>query len=183
MNGPPLSPAVLSKLPLGLLGFFGIKNGGQYPQSLGTVISPTLEQLPILAANYHLNFAMSSTAPIVGFTAATNLSTGFPSVVPSGELWYVSALSFRIFTGAGDSITVTPQVRGQQASAPAGNTWDLATGPMTTQAASLNTLHPGSRSGFWLAPGDTFGIWCTALVNASGNTQVSQQVQVSVFPF
>ncbi|HEY3496419.1 MAG TPA: hypothetical protein VGK73_17085, partial [Polyangiaceae bacterium] len=109
----PLSPAVLSKLPLGLLGFFGIKNGGQYPQSLGQTVLPTLELGKMLAANYNENFSVPCVAAL-GFVTGNVLATGLPAVVPGSELWWVNCISQNSFTGAGDSMTWSVEARGTQ---------------------------------------------------------------------
>lgn len=177
----PLTPAVISKLPLGLLGFFGIKNGGQYPQSIGEVIVPTLGMADMLAANYR---ELVTVAPIaaLGFVTA-NLSGGaVPAVVPAGELWWVSAVSVFSFTGAGDSISGSLEVRNNQTGSP--SVWHRALSPLITQAASITALHPGTHiDGLWLSPGDTIGFWYAAVTNATGTAQMSAQLAITRFPF
>ena len=176
-----LTPAVISKLPLGLLGFFGIKNGGQYPQSIIPTIGPTLEMAGILTANYN---EMVTVAPIaaLGFVTANLGGGAVPAVVPAGELWFVSACSVFAFTGAGDTITGTAEVRNNQTGL--ASVWHRAITSEFTQGASLSKLHPGILpAGFWAQPGDTFGFWYSAVTNASGTAQSSLQLRISRFPF
>lgn len=178
-----LTPAVISKLPLGLLGFFGIKNGGQYPQSLGNVILPQLDMAGILNANYHEN--LGSTTGAGGFTATgfkqlLDTVTAAAIVVPASELWYVSDVTAFAFTGAGDSFTATLAVRGTQAGS--ASNWHRAVSPEVTAVASQSRLIMGA-SGFWLAPGDQIGAWVTAFVNATGNAQMSWNFSITRFNF
>ena len=177
----PLSPAVISKLPLGLLGFFGIKNGGQYPQSIGDTIVPTLGMGDMLAANYR---ELVTVAPIaaLGFVTA-NLSGGaLPAVVPASELWWVQSVSVMSFTGVGDSISGSMEARNNQTGG--ASVWHRALSPLITQAASLTALHPGTHTdGLWLSPGDTIGFWYAAVTNASGTAQMSGQLSIVRFPF
>lgn len=177
----PLTPAVVSKLPLGLLGFFGIKNGGQYPQSLVPTIAPTLDMAGILVANYNENLSVPVAAAI-GFQTANILASGLPAIVPASELWWVSALSVQSFTGVGDSMTYSVELRGTQAGS--ASQWHRALSAEITQAASLNRLLPGVHvGGFWAQPGDTFGCWFSAATNASGTATASIQLKVTRFPF
>ena len=174
-----LSPAVVSKVPAGLLGFFGIKNGGQYPQSVVPTIAPVLDLAGILAANYNENFSVPCIAAL-GFVTGNVLATGLPAVVPASELWWVSALSQNSFTGVGDAMTWSVEARGTQAGS--ASVWHRCLSNEFTQAASLNRILP-AEGGVWLQPGDTIGCWFSAATNASGNAQVSIQLKVTRFPF
>lgn len=175
----PLTPAVISKLPLGLLGFFGIKNGGQYPQTLGDTILPTLDMAPVLAANYR---ELVFVAPIaaLGFVTANLNGGALPGAVPAGELWFVQAASVFAFTGVGDSFTGTLEVRNSTTGL--ASAWHRALSSPITLAASTTQLHPGI-SGVWLSPGDTIGFWYSASTNASGTAQMSAQLAIVRFPF
>lgn len=71
----------INTLPLGLLGFLGIKNGGRYPDELGSLLVPTwdLMELYTAANSVHRNDNVNVTA-VGAFTVVT---------VPEGEAWYV----------------------------------------------------------------------------------------------
>lgn len=179
----PLTPAVISKLPLGLLGFFGIKNGGQYPQTVGNVILPQLDMGEMLAANYHERLGTNIAVAAIGFTALNVVATGLPAVVPQAELWHVMNATAITFTGIGDAITYVPTVRNSQSGS--ASNYHRALAYEITQAASLNRQTPctfdnGSR---WLVPGDQLGLWVSALTNASGTVQAGVQIAITRFPF
>ena len=175
----PLSPAVISKLPIGLLGFFGIKNGGEYPRSIVPTIAPTLELAGILAANYNENISVPCIAAL-GFVTGNVLATGLPAVVPAGELWLVTEFSVNAFTGVGDSMTFAAEVRGTQNGS--ASVWHRSASPEYTQGASLNRVLPGRHDPFWLNAGDTIGAWFSAATNASGTAQASMQIKLTRFP-
>jgi len=177
----PLTPAVISKLPLGLLGFFGIKNGGQYPQSVIPNIQPTLEQLQILACNYHENI----TVGIGGIT-----TTGFqgavvpdPLTIPPSEIWYVSSVTCEPVTFVGDAVVASAVVR-SKASNTASN-WYRAISPEYTTGASQFRNLPGTfeNGNQWFYPGDEFGAWIVSFTNASGDATFGLQLEVTRFPF
>jgi len=177
-----LSPAVISKLPLGLLGFFGIKNGGQYPQTVGQVIVPQLDMGELLAANYHERLGLQSLVTATGFTQSTIVATGGNAIVPASELWYVMHASMVASTLAGDAVVYTPVVRNTQSGSASAST--RALGAQQTQGAGLLTVHPltfenGSR---WFVPGDSFGIWTTSFTLVTG-INLSMQLGITRFPF
>jgi len=178
-----LTPAVLSKLPLGLLGFFGIKNGGQYPQSLGNVVLPQLDVLPLLQANYHENLAGGAGAggiTAIGFKQMLDPATTVAVIVPAAEIWYVNNITGTLFTGVGDSFTGSLVVRSRQNGS--ASNWHRSVSEQFTQAANLFSLFQGQRE-VWLSPGDELGVWTTAFVNASGNLGVGWQFEVTRFVF
>lgn len=175
-----LTPPVISKLPLGLLGFFGIKNGGQYPQTLGNQISPTLEQLGILAANYHTNHAYIATPTAAGWFQATVAIAGVPQRVPAGELWYISSCSMHLSSGAGDALVATPAVRGTQYGLAAAFYRSLA--PPFTLGANENIMRPCDQFEFWMEPNDELGFWAASCTSVTGLV-VNIQVKVTRFPF
>lgn len=177
-----LSPAVISKLPLGLLGFFGIKNGGQYPSTIGNVILPHLDMADILAANYHERLGLQSLITATGFNNSTVVATTLPAIVPASELWYLSHASIVSSTLAGDAVVYTPVVRNTQSGSASAST--RALGDQRTQAASQLQVHPltfvnGTR---WLVPGDQIGIWTTSFTLATG-INLSIQLGITRFPF
>jgi hypothetical protein len=77
----------ISTLPLGLLGLFGIKTDGSYPDQIGTTISPTLEQLNFLLNNCQQRVIESVNVTVIGFTP-------YVAAVPSGKCWLVRNATF-----------------------------------------------------------------------------------------
>lgn len=175
-----LVPRGLSKLPMGLLGFFGIKNGGDYPQAIRADFQPVLDLHQLLAVNYR---ELITVAPIaaLGFVTANIGGGSVPAVVPAGENWFISSVSVLSFTGVGDTITGTVELRNQQSGS--ASVWHRALTAEFTQGASLTKLHPGIHSeGLWAGPGDTVGFWYSAVTNASGTAQASAQLAITRFP-
>lgn len=152
----------INRLPLGILGFLGIKNGGRYPEELPSVLSPTWDFAEqYLATN-------SEVASNVLAIAAVGYQAFF--TVPNGELWYVRGLSFATGTlGAG----VTLQL---------GIAW---TDPSSTVTVGLRDPSDAQTTGAralvclpetWIAtPGSTIGLVCTRL--AAGPVNVTGAVR------
>lgn len=177
-----LAPRGLSKLPLGLLGFFGVKNGGDYPQEIGSVIVPTLALEGLLAINYAEKLAVSCVAPAgAAIVAGVVVATGLPAVVPANENWFVASVSAAAFTGVGDSWTGSGMRQSRQTGA--ASNWHHVITPEITNAASQNRMLPGAYpDGFWAGPGDSF-VWnYSASVNASATAQASMQLSIVRFP-
>lgn len=103
----PLPPPPLGKLPLGLLGFLAIKNGGKYPQTLAEWLQPTwdLERL------YRATNATTIVEPATQNVAAVGFQ-GFSSgnlTVPAGEVWLIDELTFITGNlGAGQALQFAP---------------------------------------------------------------------------
>lgn len=182
MNGPILTTPVMSKLPLGLLGFFGIKNGGAYPQQLGNVLVPQMDMTDLLAVNYRENHVFQANTVAVGFLGQLDAVTVLPAVVPNGEVWYLSSYSAAVFTGAGDAISATMVVRSLQSGSANGTTRALSN--LITQGAAITTQNlcpdAGSR---WVYPGDTFGAFVSSITSATGNINCALHVQLTRYPF
>lgn len=156
---PNLTSAI-NRLPLGLLGFLGIKNGGQYPRDLSPLLSPVWN-----LSDLYLNANAENSAPVV--SVASLGYTGF-ATVPTGESWCILLASAATGTlGAGVTIEMTLGM---------------------TDAAVLTTIAlapmPGSRtvggrfavnlaSPIWLAPGSSFGVVCTQLAAGPVSTTLA----------
>lgn len=181
---PELNPRGLSKLPLGLLGFFGIKNGGEYPQVIANFHQPTLDMSGLLQAAYPERHVVSVSAGFVaGFVQGTIVATGLPAVVPAAETWMLWADSFGIFTGAGDAFLGGPAIKSFQTGT--GSSWTRMLRDPTTQAASLTTLYTTivQSPPIWLSPGDQLGINVQTFTNASATLTVTQHIGIVRFPF
>lgn len=180
MKPPILTAPVISKLPLGLLGFFGIKNGGKYPQTLGETIVPTLEQINVLAENYHTKHAYIAAPNAPGWHQATVAIAGVPQRVPENEIWLIRGASMHHATGAGEAINATAAVRGDQWGAAAAS-YHVISQPFTL-AASTNILLPCSEPDFWAGPGDEFGFWVNT-VTFVGPLLTVLEFKITRFPF
>lgn len=176
-SAPILTPAVVSKLPLGLLGFFGIKNGGQYPQSIAPQFMPTLELMGLLGANYHENVGSAPLVPsVVGFNQTT-------ITVPASEIWLVHSISAFEFTGPGDSYTEGSLVARSTQTGTGSNFHRALSDTFSMPAGNASRVSPGRPGPFWLAPGDQVGAFFLGIVNASTTCQMSPQIEFTRFPF
>lgn len=86
-----LPPPPIQIFPSGLLGFFGIKNGGRNPQELAQLLSPTVELLPWYLATRRETISGVQ----IGVTGLNTYSFGGP---PQNEAWYVHYAGIRATT-------------------------------------------------------------------------------------
>jgi hypothetical protein len=155
------NPSV-SKLPYGLLGFLGIKNGGQYPGFLGDTIQPIInyELMQLYLSTWGEEFHFASGGVAAGAGAFQTFNTAL--TVPLGEVWYVGLLSVRIQTGAGEALTANLAVRRPNAAATSNH---VALGISTTVGASQFFDLTMDRP-FFAGNGDEIGLWLSALTGA-----------------
>lgn len=179
MAHEPLSPAVISKLPQGLLGFFGIKNGGQYPQTIGNVIVPTLGMWDMITSNYFENVWGYFGANTVGFHQINDAVTGVPIQVPNSELWYVHALSLHVIAGVGETANYSCAIRSTQTGT--ANPWYRAITDRVAIAASTTQLTRGEEFPIWASAGDQFGIFIDTPVG--GTIDYGVHFRISRLPF
>lgn len=137
-------PAPISKLPLGLLGFLGIKSFGQYPNSLGSQISPGLDLLGLFSGAHaeHAN------------GGAVNAAAGYNTValtVPQNEIWYVTMAHAVATLGAGTAITMQLAVQPSVGA-------DIVLTELLTGGASAGSIMSPLLREVWLGPGDDLGI-------------------------
>jgi len=150
----------INKLPLGLLGFLGIKNGGRYPQELASVLAPTWD-----LSSLYLNANAENRVDVVAIAA---LGSQAFFTVPTGEAWMVLLASAATGTlGAGVTIELGLQTTDAAALV------TIATSPMSgarTVGArcAINLADP-----IFLGPGSTFGINCTQLVAGPVNVTLA----------
>jgi hypothetical protein len=171
-----------------LLEFFGIKNGGQYPQQLGNVIVPQMDMWGILCANYHEKIAISTatgTVAAAGFTQGTFVTTNAQAIVPPGELWYISYHSSLVVIAAGQSINYNTHVQNFQTGGP--SIYNMPLQQSTSVGAIVGTWMNVNLEGDawagqrWLTPGDNIGFWVSSI--AAGPINISSSYHVTKFRF
>lgn len=154
----------INRTPLGLLGFLGIKNSGQYPQRLTGELVPTWD-----LAQLYLN-ASAQYAQVVTTVNATGYVPLF--AVPNNETWWVTDYSMDIATGAAESWQgtigrATPnnisQVRLRDERTLAASTWAVLAAPVTDHLIC--------------SPGENLGVLTNAVV---GTIDVVAQVRYVV---
>jgi len=152
----------ISKLPFGLLGFLGIKNGGQYPGVLGDTLLPVFpEILPLICASWAEEIHTASGTTAAGPGNFQTFNTALQ--VPQGECWYVYLLSVRVATGAGETISGNLQLR--RANAAALNN-SIAVMEQISQIASFTSSYRAQATPFFMGPGDELGFWIAAASGA-----------------
>jgi hypothetical protein len=161
-GSPILSNPTVSKLPYGLLGFLGVKNGGAYPGFLGDTFVPTINEtyFQLCLASWGEEFHIANGATAAGPGAFQAFNTAL--VVPLGEVWYVGMLSVRITTGAGETITTNIAIR--RPNAAAGSNHIAVSDPVSvvaSQFADLRCPRP-----FFAGNGDEIGMWIQAASGA-----------------
>lgn len=92
---PELTGPVISRLPYGLLGFLGLKNGGQFPRSLEPALQTIFDQLGPLVGSHAEASTFSTTVNAVSYTVLFT--------VPNGEVWYLDNYACYVTAGVGEA--------------------------------------------------------------------------------
>jgi hypothetical protein len=149
----------INTLPLGLLGFLGIKNGGQYADTLGPTLLPTLEQAGWYFANRAEVLTATTTANAVG---SWFFGTTFD--VPQSQIWIV--LDSAVYTNAllGSEAAELVQVIDFPTT---GNVPCFIgdAGPRKISTGHRATASK-NREYIWMPPGSRFGFFATELTTA-----------------
>jgi hypothetical protein len=145
--------SAINRLPLGWLGFLGIKNGGQYPSETSQVLSPVWDLTQLYT------FGNSEIDNVVQAIAAVG-NTSY-TTVPNGEAWLVLQQSAATDTlGAGQSFR-------------AALNWTDPAALVNIETSQVNpTATVGERyvianfakDCYLAGPGSRLGITCTVLV-------------------
>lgn len=164
IQGPP----PLQRPPTGLLGFFGIKNGGKNPGSLGDVLLPTFRTREIYEAS---NFQFFNQRTFLGGVPAFI----FNLTVPQGELWHVLFYNVLVTTFAGDAFSGYVGYR---------DTPTSLTGPMSPSItlganSAASTFVPQD---LWLTSGESLGVQESVSTNASGTAFHDVHYRYIVYP-
>lgn len=133
----------ISRIPAGILGFLGIKNGGRYPQRLLDQLAPTWDLAQLYLNSYAEYLTVASTIVGPGYTIFFS--------APQNETWYVTDYSLDIASGAGEAW------QGCLARATANNLAQVRLSDDWTLGASTWAARVGPR-GVILAPGESLGV-------------------------
>jgi hypothetical protein len=166
-----LTAPVISKLPLGLLDFLGIKSGGRYPDSLGNVLTPVWD-MERFQEIFDERTAFDVTTTI-GVAALNFLPWNI--VVPQTELWLVKQINGFLQTDAAETVTAS------LAYVDSFNYINLASGVVSLAASQQRHIAgPIGDLGFLVGPGSIFG-WMVDQVTTAAN--VVAQIQVRYVRF
>lgn len=92
----------IQKPPAGLLGFLGLKQSGDTPNTLQGFVQPQIDALPFYLANARKALFVSS----AGVAGNTNGYVPFtvPPIVPEGQLWLISQGQVALGIAPGESL-------------------------------------------------------------------------------
>jgi hypothetical protein len=155
----------VNRQPTGLLGYFGIKNGGKNPQSLSETLLPQLDLL-----DWYLNTAPQFATTTGTIAAGANVITVAP---PAGEAWHVTHYGVWADTGVGDTIGALFVVRFNYT-----NTITIPVTDSTNAVASTTTVR-ALRDPQWLMPGESLGFGAWTVV---GTSDVYTYVRYTILP-
>lgn len=144
-----LSPPTLNRIPNGLLGFLGIKNGGSNPAQLSQVLGAGFELFDWYVQTNREYFRTGINLAALGQT------TFF--TVPNGEWWFVCHASLVTSAlGAGQTLQ-------------AGISFTDASGVRTIMVGNpppsrtVGQVFACDSRDFWMGPGDTIGPYVTEI--------------------
>jgi hypothetical protein len=161
--------ASLQLLPSGLLGFFQLKNGGQYPQSLNPQLQPTLELL-----DWYTEIGTLGTSEVVGDTIAA-VAVGANNsalVVPNLQAWFVHELCCSSTPGAGAACDIAGAISFGSAG--------FAVGPYVAIAANQNGRTLMTDRKRFVLPGGTLIVLCRSQTLAPA---VTINARITRLPF
>ncbi len=98
-------PASINKVPAGLLGFLGIKNGGENPTQLESQLRTSVDLWPLYQAGYGEIVSAAINVAAAGFPVG-----GAPFTVPDNQYWWCFEYSIQSNTalGAGQVLQSVP---------------------------------------------------------------------------
>lgn len=151
-------PAI-NRLPLGILGFLGIKNGGRYPQDLADTLAPVWDFSALyLYGNSEVSTSLQAIAAIGSQAYVT---------VPNGEAWFILQQSAGCDTlGAGQTIEIA--TNWTDPAALVNIETSLMSGARTVGQRATAILQAPYLAG----PGSILGINCTQLAAGPVNVRL-----------
>lgn len=145
----PLTPPSINRIPGGLLGFLGIKNGGRNPDALAGYVQGCMDLTDWYLQTNRLYMRTGINIAALNFT---NFYTA-----PPGEFWYIQHASFiTSVLGAGQTIQAVPCVQD------ASGLRQVAVAD-TPAAATVGAVFSVQARDFWVMPGESLGIYTTQL--------------------
>jgi hypothetical protein len=151
----PVPP--INRTPLGILDFLGIKNGGQYPQTMPAVLSPTWDM-----HRWYLEYAaVQESTPISvdnGDRGAQLIPGTFqvPSDVTAYYVWDFGFYTALLAAGQTIRVSFFRNKPNNLDTCPL-RTWQ-GNGGIPLSAGGLDTYQAAGEGGFLLYPGESIGV-------------------------
>lgn len=138
----------ISRIPTGLLGFLGIKNGGEYPQRLINLLSPTWDLASLYLNTNEIRYASVQAVIGTGYNVVLQPQPGEVFVLHEASVSYVNAAAEFISIGL---------ARASQNNLTVVNVTNLVDiGALLGGIATLN-----DRSPLIIPAGENFGVFAT----------------------
>jgi len=156
---PPFGVSGINRIPQGLLGFLGIKNGGENPRQLSNVLVPVWETRDLYT------FTNSEISSVILGIAALG-SQGYVTI-PTGELWLILQQSASSDTlTAGQSLEFSTNWTDPAAVV---NIETGLTSGVRTVGARVTAV---SQRAYYASAGSQVGINCTQLAAGPVNVRL-----------
>lgn len=139
----------ISRIPAGLIGFLGIKNGGMYPQELAPTLLPTWD-----VGDLYLQYGAQLGGAVGGVSVA---GYGVTVAPPPGEVWMLHDIGCSFTVGAAESWTGALC----RSSTSGGTTVPISQG--LTVPASSNGVLIAQHNETYLCPGENLGLLTLAV--------------------
>lgn len=142
-------PQLIQRAPLGLLSLLDSKAGGQAPNTLSDLVTPTVELGPLygIGTRERRTLSLLAASVVVGF----NLVGSGNGLVPPGETWHLLNL-----TGIPNNV-VAAGMGFAVGFADAGNRFSMVGSYI--EAATATRPVCGGECNIWLPPGTQLGAW------------------------
>lgn len=148
---------VVQRIPNGLLGWFGIKNGGVNPTDVSATLDPSIDML-----EWYL-LGDVETAQVTFSTNALGFNSGVQ--VPAGEWWYLHSASVLVTVPAAGNITVACGTSFQGAG---GGSNAHRFGDFINSSNPTDTMLAVYNGGIFLPPGARVGMYLTRNTGLAG---------------
>jgi len=163
-----VTPAFINRIPSGLLGFLGIKNGGENPQELSKILVPTVDLIPL--------YDLQGVTYTQGFSTLTSGVTifGFPLSGNTGSS-YFHTLNFGVAVGCGVGANCFYQIGVYRAS----QTIFVPLAPVVYADNTVaSTVWTGSAAvDVWTGPDEQLAINCYSVSGAPSLRAWSRSVE------
>lgn len=158
MSALPAPP--INTLPLGLLAYLGIKNGGRNPAFLAETLLPTMD------LGFFYDGALRKFTTGAGVAVAAVGLSAASITVPQGEVWIPDQILAYPQAALAAGVTVTYQVQVLQGN----NSIQMSdfSGSWTAGQRPVLTLD----GPFLIPPGSTFNIFCNSYAGAATNFEI-----------
>lgn len=168
-------------VPPGLLGFLGIKNGGENPHVLGNVLLPSMDVRDWYLQGRAEQISVGPWNLVAG--AGVGYNNGVTGAVPDKEFWYVHHASLVASTiAAADRVSFG--IAAQNIGGVAAQGTIVYSEPYNNSGVARTTVTSpvAVARGFFLPPGSNLGAWVVENQQAVGPASLVLNMRVTRLP-